>query len=360
MHASMNSVDRVNAFLERRDQDRIPRADGFWPETIQRWRDEGMAEGEHLQLLQPDFAHAGWSNPLPYPGQRKVIEEDEQTRVVLDANGNTQRRWKNKSGTQEHIAFGCTDADSWFSTVKPALLKNAGQQHNVDQLLANYRKNREAGKWLSFAGLECFEAMRQMLGDVTLLTAMACELEWVRDMSRTYTDLIIADHQRWWDAGIRPDGVWVYGDVGYNPQPFFSPQTYRETIWEDHARMAKWAHDKGLKFIYHTDGNVQPLLPLFVEAEYDALQPMEAKAGMDVRKLAPIYGDRLSFFGNIDMTVAITNDPEKVEAEVVSKLAAGMERRGYAYHSDHSVPPQVSWATYQQIMRLVAEHGAYG
>jgi uroporphyrinogen decarboxylase len=359
MAKHMTSVERVNAFLERRDQDRIPRMDGYWPETIERWLSEGMAEGEHWKLLEPDFAHAGWSGPAPFPGQREILEEDDQTLVVLDRNGNTQRWWKNKSGTQEHIAFGCQDAESWYSTYKPALLESAGHQ-DTEKILAGYGKSREAGRWISFAGVECFEAMRQFVGDVCLLTAMLTEPEWVRDMSRTYTDLIIADHQRWWDAGVRADGVWVYGDVGYNPQPFFSPQTYRDTIWEDHARMAKWAHDKGLKFIYHTDGNVKPLIPLFIEAGFDALQPMEAKAGMDVRQLAPQYGDRLSFFGNIDMTVAITNDLEKVEAEVVSKLRAGMERKGYAYYSDHSVPPQVSWATYQHILRLVAEHGVYG
>jgi hypothetical protein len=36
-----------------------------------------------------------------------------------------------------------------------------------------------------------------------------------------------------------------------------------------------------------------------------------------------------------------------------------MSGHGYAYHSDHSVPPTVSWDTYQFIMHLVDEHGRY-
>jgi len=36
-----------------------------------------------------------------------------------------------------------------------------------------------------------------------------------------------------------------------------------------------------------------------------------------------------------------------------------MATKGYVYHSDHSVPPQVSWATYQWIMELLEKYGRY-
>jgi hypothetical protein len=37
-----------------------------------------------------------------------------------------------------------------------------------------------------------------------------------------------------------------------------------------------------------------------------------------------------------------------------------MARRGYAYHSDHSVPPEVSWHTYQWVIDLLDRYGNYG
>jgi len=40
-------------------------------------------------------------------------------------------------------------------------------------------------------------------------------------------------------------------------------------------------------------------------------------------------------------------------------FAAGKATKGYAYHSDHSVPPQVSWKTYQGIIGLIGKHGKY-
>ena len=101
-------------------------------------------------------------------------------------------------------------------------------------------------------------------------------------------------------------------------------------------------------------------IDLYIEAGFECLQPLEAKASMDVRKLCPAYGDRMAFFGNIDVMVMGSNDRQKVEHEVRSKLAAGMATNGYAYHSDHSVPPTCSWATYQFIVDLLNQYGIYG
>jgi uroporphyrinogen decarboxylase len=138
-----------------------------------------------------------------------------------------------------------------------------------------------------------------------------------------------------------------------------SPDMYRELLLPDHQRLVDWAHGQGLKFIYHTDGDVRSLIPTFVDAGFDCIQPMEAKAGLDVRELAPQYGKDLSFFGNIDMTVASTNDREKIEHEIKTKLEAAMPYKGYLFHSDHSVPPSVSWETYQFMLELCDKYGRY-
>jgi len=91
----------------------------------------------------------------------------------------------------------------------------------------------------------------------------------------------------------------------------------------------------------------------------DGLQPIVAKAAMDIRKTAPVYGDRLAFFGNIDVMIMGTNDLGRIEEAIRSKFAAGMATREYAYHSDHSVPPQVSWKTYRAIIDWVECYGRY-
>jgi uroporphyrinogen decarboxylase len=160
-------------------------------------------------------------------------------------------------------------------------------------------------------------------------------------------------------TGIQPDGLFIYGDMAFNHSTMCSPQMYREIFWPDHKRLADWAHAHGMKFIYHTDGDVNGVLDLYIEAGFDALQPLESKANMDVRKLIPKYGKEMTFFGNIDVMKMIPNDLDLIEEEIASKFAAAKPGKGYIYHSDHSVPPQVSWETYQAIIGMVEKYGAY-
>jgi len=355
--AALTSRERVNRALSRLDHDRVPRRDSPWPETLERWKGEGF-DGDFDRWLGSDFENVCWSWPAPFPGQREVLSEDDNTQVIRDSMGKIQRTWKHKFGTPEHISFDCDSRQKWEEVYKPALLSHRVHL-DATKAKAAYDHACENNRWAYLASIESFEAIRQLMGDELTLMTMAAEPEWIRDLSITYTDLILRDYDAVLETGARPDGIWVFGDVGYNHGPFFSPKMYRELIWPDHKRMGDWAHARGMKFIYHTDGDVRSLVPGLIEAGADCLQPLEAKAGMDIRELAPQYGDQLSFFGNIDMTVAITNDRELIEQEVLSKLEAGMSIKGYLYHSDHSVPPQVSWETYQFIIELVDRHGIY-
>ncbi|MCC7406967.1 MAG: hypothetical protein IT442_02775 [Phycisphaeraceae bacterium] len=360
MPTSLTSQERVRRMMEHRDHDRVPRSDGYWDETIARWQQEGLAGSTEAvwKLLRRDFAHLCWDWPRPFPGRWEVLEEDHETRVVIDGFGQKTREWKHRSGTPEHLGWECDGPRKWREVFRPSLL-GTGLQVSIEDGRARFAEGRRDGLWCYFAGVEGFEATRKMLGDEMSLMAMAEDPEWIRDVSAVHTDVLLRDFNALWDAGVRPDGVWIYGDMAFNHATVCSPAMYRELIWPDHKRLVDWAHERGCKFIYHTDGRIHAVLDLYVEAGFDCLQPLEAKAGMDIRELCPVYGDRLAMFGNIDMTVAGTNDREKVEHEVRSKLAAGMATKAYAYHSDHSVPPTVSWETYQWIIELLDRHGNY-
>ena len=357
---TLTSRERVNRMMERRDHDRIPRHESFWPETIARWQGEGLqGDAESvLELLGSDFASLSWCWPAPFPGESRIVSENEETKVVRDEQGKLVRYWKHKSGTPEHLGFECNTREVWEKTFKPALLKNWFQT-DTSKVKEKFDKANAAGKWTHLTGVEPFEETRSLMGDEITMIAMAEEPEWVEDVAITFTDVILRNYEAALAVGVRPDGLWTYGDMAFKSSTMCSPAMYRELIWPQHKRIADWAHARGMKLIYHTDGDVNGVMDLYIEAGFDCLQPLETKASMDIRKLCPQYGDRLSFFGNIDVMEMITNDLGRIEAEIASKFAAGKATRNYAYHSDHSVPPQVTWQTYQEIIRLVEQYGNY-
>ncbi|GAH46744.1 unnamed protein product, partial [marine sediment metagenome] len=119
------------------------------------------------------------------------------------------------------------------------------------------------------------------------------------------------------------------------------------------------AHEFGWPVIYHTDGNLGELLPLLLETGIDAIQPIEAKAGNDVRYLKKKYARKVTLFGNIDVQVLSEGNPGRIEAEIRGKLAVAKVGGGYIYHSDHSVPPTVSLEAYRFAMECVERYGKY-
>jgi len=361
MAASMTGRERVNKAFAREDHDRVPRHDTYWWETIKRWQDEGL-DGDAgtvlYQHLGSDLTSIAGSWPAPFPGQNILIEEDEETRLVINQFGQKERQWKNRSGTPEHHGFCCETREDWFNDIKPRI-EALGPVVDVDAAVEHYNKGRADEKWTYMAGVETFEQTRRLLGDETTMIAMATDPRWIADVSRTHTECQLKTFNALYDAGAHTDCLWIFGDMAFNHATMCSPAMYKELIWPDHKRLADWAHERGMKFIYHTDGDVNGVIDLYLEAGFDGLHPLESKANMDVRDLAPKYGDRLAFFGNIDVMKMGTNDLDIIEEEIRTKFAAAMATRSYIYHSDHSVPPQSTWQTYQAIIEMVKKYGQY-
>jgi uroporphyrinogen decarboxylase len=363
--ASLTSRERVIRALTRKDQDRIPRHESFWGETLDRWMGEGLAATSReeaaakvLDALDGDMRQICWFWPHPFPGRFRVLSEDAETRTTMNESGTIERYWKTKSGTPEHLGWDCDSREKWEKEYKPAFL-NQPVQLNLEETRLRWEEARRRQKWTYLAGVEAFETLRKILGDEAGMIAVLDDPDWVADIAETQATVLLRNYQAVIDAGIQPDGLWLYGDMAFKNMTFCSPAAYRELVWPQHKRIADWVHANGMKIIFHSDGDLRKVVDLYIEAGFDCMQPMESKASMDIRELAPKYAGKISFFGNIDVMKLLTNDLDLIEEEIRTKFAAGMATKGYLYHSDHSVPPQVSWRTYQAVIRMVDRYGRY-
>lgn len=359
---TLTGRERVNRCFGHRDHDRVPRYESFWSDTIRRWQAEGL-NGDMAtvrDLLDADIVQLANPWPAPIGHESVVVAEDSETRTVTDVWGATLRHWKDRMGTPEHHGFHCDSRAIWEREYRDDLQAGAQPPPGVvERMRETYAAARCREQWTCFTGIEGFEFFRRIIGDEVAMMAMIEEPEWIRDLSAVYADVTLAQFEALWNAGIEPDGVWIYGDMAYNHGTLCSPAMYRELVWPEHKRLCDWAHARGIPFIFHTDGDVRGVFPDYQAAGFDAVQPLEAKAGMDIRELAPSYGSEMVLFGNIDIRAMVTDEDAAIEEEIRSKFAAGMAHRGYIYHSDHSVPPQVSWQRYRTILELVDRYGNY-
>jgi uroporphyrinogen decarboxylase len=189
--------------------------------------------------------------------------------------------------------------------------------------------------------------MRKALGDIVMLEAMCQNPGWIHDFCQVVTDNILMHMGYILDNIGRPDGIWIYEDMGYRQAPFVSPGLYREMIFPYHKKTAEFIHSYNLPFILHSCGRIRPLLPDIMDAGIDCLQALEVKAGQDVLEMAEAAENRISFMGNIDIRAFESNSKDTIHNEIVPKLKAVRKRRiPFIFHSDHSIPSSVSLQSY--------------
>jgi uroporphyrinogen decarboxylase len=244
------------------------------------------------------------------------------------------------------VGFTVEDRATWEQHAKPRLAKVDRRRIPFD----GYRKEKAFAqvrrRFFVWAGVAPFEMMHPLCGHEGMLAGMVEDPEWVHDMVETYTELTLNLFEILLGEEGRPDGFMFYEDLGYKGRPFMSPAMYREFMLPSHRRLFDYAHARGGKVIVHSCGYVEPLVPGLMEAGMDCLQAMEVKAGMDMPALFRKFGDRLAFYGNIDVRALVSNDRKLIDAELERKIAPVVGGGGaYILHTDHSEPPEVSYAT---------------
>lgn len=313
-----------------------------------------------LDWIDADFHLGTWvrKTPLAIADEGQTVTEDATTRTIRDGFGATTRVWKDRSGTPEHLGWECDSPDIWRTVFRPGY-EDDRIPIDIPAALASNAEGTRRGRWRFLSCLEPFEILRKILGDEATMINMVEEPEWIAEISEVTTDATLRCLNALIAGGVELDGLWVYGDMAYRSGTFCSPAMYQDLVWPQHKRLAHWARDRNLKAIYHTDGDVRAVVPDYIRAGYHALQPLEAKANMDIRDLAPKYGRDITLFGNMDVMIYAFGTDEEIEAEIDSKMAAGKATGRYIFHSDHSIPPQVSWERYQFIIDCYRKRAAY-
>jgi len=198
------------------------------------------------------------------------------------------------------------------------------------------------------------------MGDYTLYTSLVTDPDWIHDYCRVYTDLHKAAYKLLIEKAGKPDGVWMYEDMGYKGATFASPEVFGELIFPYFAELVEFLHGYDLPVVLHTCGLTEPLLGLIVEAGFDGLHPMEVKAGNDPLRIAEARGDKLVLIGGLDERILESGDRELIRKSV-TELVEGMKQRGarYVYCSDHSISTNVDYEDFRYAVEVYRECAAY-
>lgn len=112
------------------------------------------------------------------------------------------------------------------------------------------------------------------------------------------------------------DAIWTSDDIGTQTGPFFSLEIFREFFKPYYKEIIDYTHQLGMHFWLHSCGNIEMMIPDFIEIGLDVLHPIQ-KYTMDEREIARKFGGQICFWAGFDVQQIIPyGTPEEVREEV--------------------------------------------
>ncbi|MDO8586092.1 MAG: uroporphyrinogen decarboxylase family protein [Armatimonadota bacterium] len=131
------------------------------------------------------------------------------------------------------------------------------------------------------------------------------------------------------DAGV---GVaLMVADYCFNDGPFLSPAMFREFVTPYLARQVSELKKLGLYTVKHTDGNIMPILDQLVESGADALHSIDPQAGVDLKEVKRLVGDRIALCGNVRCDFLQSRTVQDAVTDAERSLRDGMPGGGYFF-----------------------------
>ena len=340
---------------------------GDWVGPYQFWVPQGlppMPEGQtDAQEYQREyFNHEGiysayWgTSRLPVdlgmvPGYTPEVLWEDDTHVIARApNGVVGKKLKNPNSTllaEEYLEYPLKGPENWEEFKRTQLDPNHPGRYPDD---ATWQALRE--KWsddrdhiITVDAGSFYGILRNWMGVENASYALYDEPEWIEEVMDYLADFYIAVLQKA-VRDFKIDTALFWEDICYKNGPMISPEMFRRFCLKPYQKVTSFLKENGVDVCFvDCDGNIELLVPLWLEGGVRGFYPLEVASDMDAEKLLKQYQkDKILLWGNVDKR-EIAKGPEAIEAEL-ERLAPAVEMGGFIPLIDHGVPEDVSFRNY--------------
>jgi len=387
----MTPRERVKAVIHFKKPDILPWIENFYDETVVKWFREGLHADEitviewvisardGLLLLNwpavlgfDPYSYFGCQNlfgcyvPIdvgPIPRfKRKVLRENERYIELMTETGAIAKRLKSAQYTwysmPMFVSFPVKDMKTWDEYKKrlnPEDPRRYPKDWHKDDYIEVFESYQAGNTILTFTGFYGFGA--QLMGienfnvlyykDRELLEDMAehweyFTIETIRDAVETLKDRI--DMIYWWE------------DMAEKHGPCISPKIFKEVFLPRYKNVTNFLkRNKIDRILVDSDGNINPILDLFVEAGLTGLWPLEVGSGMNAINIRKKYGSKFFLIGNLDKR-EIVKGGGPMKREIDSKVPVLKELGGYIPGLDHLVPVEFTFEKFKEYCEYLKKY----
>ena len=361
----MNPRERFWRVMQFDTSNGIP----FWADWLgpwKRWKSEGLeidlSIGE-AALMEWSLAYFGfegmysifWGRPrvpveigvhpaFPYD----IIEESDGWRIFRGGNGVIQKQFLDTGDSihsTQFLEYPIKSRNDWNKFRDERLLPNAPGRYPPEtewQELKRGWRNRDFA--LSIDGGSFYGFLRDWIGVETLSVWFYDEPALVHEMMEYLADFFISVLSRA-VSEVEIDFAMFWEDMCYKTGSLLSPAMFEKFMLPCYRRVTSFlrSHDISLSWV-DCDGNIDDLIPLWLEGGVRGFYPLEVAAGMDAGAVRARYGDRVVLWGNFDKR-ALARGKIDIDLEF-ARLAPVVAAGGFIPLIDHQVPDDVSLENY--------------
>jgi hypothetical protein len=371
----MNPRQRFRETLLFGHPDKVPLSPGGPREsTLAAWRQQGLPKGAswrtHLmEMLGIEVEQTKARIPLDVSFQmipwfeEKVLEHKDGHYIVQDWMGAiteisdeydyTYIRSAKDFVTRKWHRFPVQNREDWEERIKWRYDPYHPERFPEDfgeRCLA--LRDRDYPVSVSFNGP--FWQVREWVGMENLCILMIDDPDFVIDMAETWTEFVSATLKQITDR-VELDAVRISEDMAYKAHSMISPAMVRKFLMPAYVRWVSEVKASGCPIVdMDSDGNIEVLIPLWIESGINVCDPIEVAAGNDIVAFREQYGKQMGYRGGIDKR-ALAAGGQIMRDEVMRVVPPLLVDGGFIPGCDHGVPPDISWPNFIEYTRLLAE-----
>ncbi|MGE5527532.1 MAG: uroporphyrinogen decarboxylase family protein [Patescibacteria group bacterium] len=315
-----------------------------WPETIRRWRREGLPVDVPWDAgfgFDAGFTRVPVNIGFYPPFTAEVLEEKGDTYIYRDELGVIKEGRKDDASVPIYRQHPVTDPRDWERLKSERL--NPDDQGRFPADLAAVSAALNGGPAAVLVGdfpYGLFGTCRELLGVENFLVSFHTQPGLIADMMDYLTSFWLRLYARIL-MHFRLDAIHIWEDMSGKTGSLISPAMIRRFMLPNYRRITAFAREHDIPVVsVDTDGDCRELIPLFIEGGINLVFPFEVAAGCDILAYRRLYPG-LGIMGGIDKR-AVARGPEAIDREL-ERISPMFVHGRYIAALDHLVPPDISW-----------------
>jgi hypothetical protein len=294
------SQELIRAVLNGKQPDRAPMFDLLRnTAVIEHFTGETLTVENGAELVYKAYAPAT-------DGTRPLVKSPNVERTEILPDGRRQKFYRWTIWTEHRHFPDSADYEAekraWLAGFDPAWTTGHRDAQNAE-LAGIEDMRRKLGDVFLFPCIPAGPCLMGLYGEVGLEEFSYCLAD-CPDVIVELMEMNTVCAECWYRNLPENHGIeagFLADDIAFKSGPLLSPVWMREHYFPRLARTIAAAHARGIKVLFHSDGNLNPILDDLVAAGIDGLNPIEVLAGMDVGEIHRRH-PHLFMAGGIDVS----------------------------------------------------------